>query len=154
MKNDSYRKDYFIYKNVAYGVGTKILLSEVGCKRHYISQKNKDKPLTFMFGSSGGWYIFNWIDERGWKYGRSDATINNLDEDIKEIIDPIYVELVPWQQKALDNMVNKTISPDVFGGVLLYAIAMIVGALFIDRLLIWVFATVVFVCWLFNQYRT
>ena len=107
-----------------------------------------------MFGSSGGWYVFNWIDERGWKYGRSDATINNLDEDIKEIVEPIYVELVTWQQKALDNMINKTISPDIFGGVLLYAIAMIVGTLFIDRLLIWVFATVIFVCWLLNQYRT
>lgn len=154
MGNEITRKEYFIYKGVAYGIGTKILLSDIGCKKYYISQKNKDKPHTFMFGSTGGWYVFNWVDERGGKYGCSGATITDLDEDIKEIVEPVYVELVSWQQKALDNMINKAVSPDIFGGVLLYAIAVIVGALFIDRLLIWVFTTVIFICWLLNQYRT
>ena len=154
MKNETGRREYFIYKGVTYGIGTKVLLSEQGCKKHYISEKNKDKPHTFQFGSSSGWYIFNWIDERGWKYGRSDATITNLDEDIKEIVHPVYVKLVPWQEKALDNMLNKTVSPDVFGGVLLYIVAMIVGAIFKARLLIWFFATAVFIWWLLNQYRT
>lgn len=154
MKNETTRKEYFIYKGVVYGIGTKVILSEIGCKKHYISQKNKDKPHTFMFGSSGGSYIFNWVDERGGKYGSSGATIYNLDEDIQKIVEPVYVELVSWQEKAISNMVNKTVSPDVFGGCFLYMIAMIVGTLFIDRLLIWAFATVVFVVWLLNQYRT
>lgn len=154
MKSESYRKDYFIYKNVTYGIGTKVLLSDVGCKKYYISQKNKDKPHTFMFGSSDGRYNFNWIDERGWKYGRSDVTINDLNEDIKEIVEPVNVELVSWQQKAADNMLNQTVTPNIFGGVLLYVVAMTVGALFIDRLLIWLFVTGFFIAWLLKQYRT
>jgi hypothetical protein len=153
MGNETTRKEYFIYKGVTYGIGTKILLSDIGCQKHYVSQKHKDKPFAFAFGYSGK-YIFGWTDERGWKYGRSDATIIDLEEDIKEIVEPIYVELVPWQQQALNNMINKTVSPDVFGGIFLYIVAMIVGAIFVDRLLIWVFATVVFVVWLLNQYRT
>lgn len=154
MKSETYRKDYFIYQGVTYGVGTKVLLSEQGCKKHYIAERNKGKLHTFMFGSSGGYYVFNWVDDRGGKYGSSGITTYNLEEDIKAIVDPVYVELVSWQQKALYNIKNKTVSPDIFGGVLLYAIAMIGGALFTDMLLIWVFSTVIFLCWLLNQYRT
>ena len=154
MTNGVSRRDYFIYKGVAYGVGTKILLSEVGCKRHYISQKNKDKPHTFMFGSSEGWYVFNWVDERGGKYGNSGATIYDLNEDIQEIIEPVYVELVSWQRKSLNNMINQNVSPDISGGIFLYIMTMVVGTLFVDRLLIWVFATIVFIVWVLNQYRT
>ena len=154
MENEVYSKDYFTYKGVAYGVGTKVLLSEIGCRKHCVSQTNKDKFHVFMFSSSDGRCTFNWMDERGWKYGRSDVTIHNLDEDIKAIVEPIYVECVSWQQKALNNMLNKTVAPDLFGGIFLYVIVMIVGALFIDRLLIWAFTTVIFVCWLLNQYRT
>ena len=154
MGSESCRQEYFVYKGVIYGIGTKVLLSDAGYKKHYISPKNKGKPYTFMFGYHSGPYIFQRIDERGWKYGCSDATITNLDEDIQEIIEPVYVNLVTWQEKAIDNMMNKIVSPNISGGILLYVIAMIVGALFVDRLLIWVFATVVFVCWLLNQYRT
>lgn len=153
MGNEIYRKDYFIYKGVVYGIGTKVLLSETGCKKHYISQKNKDKPHTFMFGSNDEMYVFNWVDHKGGKYGSSGITTSNLDEDIKEIVEPVYVELVSWQKKALGNMINGTVHPDIFGGVLLYITVMVVGAIFIDRLLIWVFATVVFIIWLLNQYR-
>ena len=147
------RREYFIYKGVKYGVGTKILLSDIGCQKHYISQKNKDKPHTFMFGFNDGRYIFNWTDERGWKYGRSDATISSLDEDIKEIVEPIYVELVPWQKQALNNMFNKETYADVFNGVLIYIIVMLVGVIFNARWLIWIFGTIIFIIWLLNQYR-
>ena len=128
----------------------------MGCKRHYVSEKNKDKPHTFGFGYSSGLSVFNWVDPRGRKYGWSGATINdtNIDEEIKAIVDPIYVELVSWQQKAVENMFSGEVCTDIFGGVLIYIVVMIVGALFVDRLLIWIFATVTFIIWLLNQYRT
>lgn len=154
MENKTYRKEYFIYKGVAYGIGTTILLSEEGCKKHYIAQKYKDKPYTFMFGDSSGKCVFNWIDERGGKFGASGVVIQNFEEDVGKIISPVYVQLVSWQAKAIDNMINKKVSPDIFGGVLLYIMVMIVGAIFIDRWLIWIGATAAFILWLLEQYRT
>lgn len=156
MNSMASRREYFVYKGVMYGIGTKVVLSEAGCKKHYIALHNKDKPLTYGFTCGNGQNVFGWIDPRGRKYGCSDASIYDcdLENDIQSIVDPVYVELVSWQAKAIDNMVSKSVSPDVFGGVLLYAIIMAVGTIFVDRFLIWVFATVIFVGWLLNQYRT
>lgn len=150
------RREYFIYKGVKYGIGTKILLSDIGCKRHYISQKHKDEPHTFGFGSTDGRSNFHWRHQYGGQYGFSNATILDcyIDEDIKEIIEPVYVEFVPWQKNAIDNMINNTIHPDIFGGVVLYILVMVIGALFYARLTIWVIATITFIIWLLNQYRT
>ena len=155
MNSVASRREYFVYKGVMYGIGTKVLLSDAGCKKHYITLHNKDKPLTYGF-TCGGRNLFGWTDPRGRKYGYSDASIYDcdLENDIQSIVDPVYVELVSLWEKAIDNMVNKKVSPDVFGGVLLYTIIMVVGAIFVDRFLIWVFATVIFVGWLLNQYRT
>ena len=150
-----YRTDYFIYKNVAYGVGTKVRFNNSVKVDYYHRPYSKTPIFEFVTGFDNG--------EKRFKYVTSDnvcranvmlQTNNSLDDAIKEIVKPVYVELVPWQKQALSNMVNKTVSPDVFGGVLIYIVVMLVGALFISRLLIWVFATVVFIIWLLNQYRT
>jgi hypothetical protein len=156
VQNITSRREYFTYKGVKYGIGTKVLLSDVGCKRHYVSEKNKDKPHTFGFGYNNGLNVFNWIDTRGRKYGWSGATIydSKVDEEIKAIVEPVYVELIPWQQKAVENMFDDEVYADIFGGVLIYIIVMIVGALFVERWLIWIFATVAFIIWILNQYRT
>lgn len=156
---------YFIYKGVAYGVGTKVLLSDtVNPLIHTIPQRKtveevKKMPHTFKWGATNGYFNFDWYED-GYNqschqyYCYSQVTIHNIDEDIKEIVEPVYVKLVPWQKKALDNMLNGYVKPDIFGGVLLYIVSMVVGALFYSRLLIWVVATVIFVIWLLNQYRT
>ena len=150
------RREYFIYKGVKYGIGTKVLLSDIGCQRHYISQKHKDMPHTFGFGSTDGKNSFNWRHQWGGEYGLSNATILDcyLDEDIKEIVEPIYVELVPWQMKAINNMMDDKIHPDIFSGVVLYILVMLVGTLFYARMTIWIVATIIFIGWLLNQYRT
>ena len=155
---------YFIYKGVAYGEGTKVLLSDAviphihTIPKRMTAEKVKKMPHTFKWGTTNGCFYFDWY-ESGYSqsssqhYCYSQVTIYNINEDIIEIVDPVYVQLVTWQEKALDNMFNKTVSPDIFGGVLLYILIMIIGSLFYARLLIWVFATVVFVAWLLNQYR-
>ena len=156
---------YFVYKGVAYGVGTKILLSDLAnpdihtIPRRKTSKEVKGMPYTFTGGSTNGVFNFSWYEDgyeqyysQHYCYGR--ATLRNIDMEILKIVDPVYVELVPWQKNALDNMFSGNMHPDIFGGVLTYIIVMIGGAIFFDRLLIWVFATVVFVIWLLNQYRS
>lgn len=155
MVNEIYSENYFIYKGVAYGVGTKVLFTDDIYQKYAYSSKAKNQPHTFTRGSNTGWKGFYWEEDKSSKFKASNnVSIYNPDEEIKEIVEPVYVDLIPWQQKALDNMINKKVLPDVFGGCLLYVVIMIVGTLFIDRLLIWIFATMIFACWLLGQYRT
>lgn len=155
MNDTTSRREYFTYRGVKYGIGTKVLLSDIGCKKHYISQLHRDKPLEYGFTCDGCRNIFGWIDERGRKYGCSDATIHDydLEIDIKEIVKPVYVELVSWQKKAVENMVSSDVYADIFGGVIIYIAVMLIGTIFYERFMIWATATVIFVVWLLNQYR-
>jgi hypothetical protein len=145
---------YFTYKGINYGIGTKVMITEEACRKYGISPQNKSNPYTFTCGVVGNWYSFNWIHEDGWKHGRSDITLHNPDEEIEKIIYPIYVELVPWYQVAMDNMKSKKVQPDIFGGVLLYIIVMLVALIFKDTFVIWTFITIIFIIWLIDQYRT
>ena len=145
---------YFTYKGVHYGIGTIVLITEDACRKYLISPQNQSKSYTFTCGVVGSWYSFSWIHEDGWKHGRSDITLHNPDEEIAEIIYPVYVELVPWYQVAVDNMKSNKVQPDIFGGALLYIIVLLVALIFKDTFVIWTFATIIFIIWLFNQYRT
>ena len=155
MKSETYRTDYFVYKGVAYGVGTKVLLNESVHLRFYNTTRAKDRLYTFVCSSSNGYNLFrgegSGDPKEQWLCGQ--IRLANYDEDIKKVIYPVHTEIVSWQKKALDNMVNQTVCPDIFGGVLLYIIIMIVGALFFARLTIWIFATITFIVWLLNQYK-
>ena len=155
MKNEIYNENYFIYKGVSYGVGTKVVFTDNVYKNIY-NAKAKNQPHTFIRGSNTGWKGFYWEDEASLrpKIYFNNISIYDPDNEIMEIVKPVYVELVPWQQNAWDNMIHKKVTPDVFGGCLLYVMAMIVGTIFVDKLLIWTFATVLFIIWLLNQYRT
>jgi hypothetical protein len=154
MKTETYYEGYFIYKGVAYGVGTKVVFYD-DVYNHISNSKAKNQPHTFVTGSSSGWKGFYWEENTipRPKMYYNNISIYNPDKEIKEIIEPVYVELVPWQKQSLNNMVNGTVHPDVFGGVLLYVLVMAVGSIFFARFTIWVFATVVFVIWLLNEYR-
>lgn len=159
-------QNYFIYNNVAYGIGTKVkILSTVRfsiVKTIGSKIKNADEIMaqayTFYGGTTDGKFYFRWqeIDDQfDMKYGaRSQVELVNLDKEILEIIEPVYVNLVSWQEKAIDNMLNKKAVADVFGGVLIYIVVMAIGTIFQARILIWLFSTIVFIWWLLNQYRT
>lgn len=154
--NKEYNKVYyFVYCGVAYGVGTKVKLKEHVHTKTYNTTITKNDIYVFQFGCVDGIRMFCWADETrrpNWHKGL--IYIRNCDEDIEEIIEPVYPNFVSWQEKAIDNMVNKTVVADVFGGVLMYIIAMLVGAIFKDRFLIWTIGTVIFGLWLLYQYRT
>lgn len=146
---------YFIYKGIAYGKGTTVLFSEKVHTKYHFSPILKEKPHEFVGGSSDGWMNFRWKEGDDWRYdAHSEVTVCNLEEEIIKIINPVYVELVPWQTQAVNNIINRAVCPDIFGGVLMYIITMLVGMIFNDRLIIWVCATIIFGIWLLNQYRT
>lgn len=155
MKNEVYRKDYFIYKGVAYGVGTKVILNKSVHFRFYNTDQAKNKLYTFICSFSDGYNLFRSEGSNNPKeqWMNSQIRLENFDEDIETIVQPVYAKLVPWQENAFNNMINGTVHPDIFGGVIIYVLIMIIGALFFARLIIWVFATIVFILWLLNQYR-
>lgn len=148
-------ENYFIYKGVEYGIGTTVIFTDEVYQ--YVYNANaRYQPHTFVAGSNTGWKGFSWQDD---KIPRPKIYCNNIstynpDKDIKEIVTPVYAQRISWQQQAIKNMADGKVYADVFGGALLYIVIMIVGAIFVDRWLIWIFSTVVFIIWLLNQYRT
>lgn len=154
MKEETGYRGYFIYKGVAYGKGTKVLFTEKVYNKPHFNIKHKDKPHTFIWGSKDGYLGFAWIHKGGPKYGRSDVGVYNPDEEIAEIVDPVYVEPISWKKQAMNNMLSEDVHPPIFGGVLIYVVIMLVGAIFNSRWLIWIFGTAIFIWWLLNQYRT
>lgn len=155
MDKNIYDENYFIYKGVAYGVGTKVLFTEKVHQKYFFSTKEKNQPHTFFAGFNNGCKRFSWQECEYWKDGEyCNKDIYNPDEEIAEIVEPVYVELVPKYQSVLENIINKKVHPDIFGGCLIYIIVMLVGTIFTARLLIWLGATVIFGIWLFKQYET
>ena len=160
-------KDYFIYQGKAYGIGTKVLFKPTVqfemCYLKYSKAKDaeisKREPHTFFRGSTDGIYEFDWSESiyNSTEYGsqaHSRVTTFNPDEDILEIVEPVEVELISWQRKAVKNMFSGKAAVDVFCGVLIYIVVMCIGAIFQARWAIWIFSTAIFIWWLLNQYRT
>ena len=159
-------KDYFVYKGKAYGIGTKVKISQsanfsiigaIGTKMKSLDEI-KSQTYTFDRGTTGGEYFFSWFEiEEEWsrKHGvRSQVQSRNLENDITEIVEPVEVQLVSWQEKAINNMLGGKTVANVFGGVLIYIVVMCIGAIFQARWGIWLFSTAIFIWWLLNQYRT
>lgn len=153
-----YRANYFIFKNSAYGLGTKVRFNDK-VKIDYFHRPYSPKPVfEFVSGYENGIKQFNYTTSDNIQ--RASAQIkcadksHSVDDYVIEIVEPVFVEFVPWQKKALNNIINGNVKADVFGGVVLYIVVMIIGALFFARFIIWIFATVVFAIWLLNQYRT
>jgi hypothetical protein len=158
-------QNYFIYKDKVYGIGTKVKLKStarfdiIGSMSTKITNINdvKNVAYTFKGGSTDGHFIFWWqeIDNNLYmKYGiKSQVTVLNPEEDIEEIVEPIEVQLVSWQQNAIQNMFDGKTITDVFGGILIYIVVMCVGAIFKGSWMIWIVATAIFIWWLLNQYK-
>lgn len=155
MDNKECRMDYFTYKGTIYGVGTKVILKDSVHYKFYNTNKSKDDLFEFTGNFTNGYNVFQkeWYNNKG-KRVVSQIKIDNFDQDIERIVYPVYGQPAPWYEKSFDNMVNKKVQPDIFGGCLTYVIVMIVGAIFINRWLIWIFSTMIFIGWLLNQFRT
>ena len=157
---------YFIYKGRPYGIGTKVKLDRSAKFQTSGSSLTKLKGLddfkiqiyTFTHGTTDGVFTFYWKENEDpwdWKYyASSQATIYNPDKEIIEIVEPVYVEFVPWQEKAVEDMLSGEAPVDVFGGVLMYIVVMAIASIFKGQWFIWIVVTIIFIRWLLNQYRT
>lgn len=159
-------QNYFIYKGMAYGIGTKVkivssapffVIGAIGTKMKNLDEV-KNQIYTFDGGTTDGEFFFRWHEiesESDMKYGvRSQVQLKNLDSEILEIVEPVDVQIISWQENAIHNMFNKKVVADVFGGVLIYIVIMCIGAIFKDRWAIWLVSTGIFGWWLLNRYRT
>ena len=155
--NDEYSpmKGYFVYQGIAYGIGTRVRLKEhMHCPTYAHIVKND--IYVFYNSTQNGLYMFHWDDsvERPKHIKGLQKNIYNCDLDIAEIIEPVYPQWISWQQKTIQDMSNKSVCADVFGGVLIYIVIMCIGAIFKDRWTIWLIGTTIFGLWLLNRYRT
>lgn len=154
LNNYPHRIDYFIYHGVAYGVGTKVILSDEFASKY--SYKRKNIPHIFTASYSDGYNIFYMQDDGTKSCLKSSIGIDNYDEDIKEIVYPVYANIqhTSWQKQAINNMMSGKFHADIFDGVVIYLAVMVVGAIFKDRWLLWIAATIIFINWVLNQYRS
>lgn len=150
LNNKFEREDYFIYHGVAYGPGTIVLFSD---GLNY-SNKRKNIPHIFTSGFKDGYKGFQVKDDSTKNGVRGDIHIYNPDKEIEQIIYPVLFKKTSWQKRALDNMVSGKFHADIFGGVVIYLAVMVVGAIFRDRWLLWIAATIIFINWVLNQYRS
>ena len=146
---DMHRVDYFIYKGAVYGPGTIVKVKKEVIERLYLTKNGQE----YIFKSSldNGSNIFDPCN-RSYKY-YSSISISDYEEDIEEIIKPVYVELVPWPKAAFYNMMSGEVKADVAGGIIIYILVMVGSLIFNEWFLIWGCATLYFIFWLLSQYR-
>ena len=164
-----YCRDYFIYKGVKYGEGTKVRMSDVfnakwkfmprekekyesewSYQDHIDRQKNKREAIyVFKSGFRHGLDV-----EYDFFGNKANYPVTNPDEEIAEIIEPVEYNEISWQRQAAADMVSGRVYADVSGGVFLYIVIMVIGAIFKDRWILWIVGTIIFIGWLLKQYRT
>lgn len=132
-------KEYFEYKGVKYGIGTRVLAKDL------------------CYGSSEAVFV-GWKNFGSFKSDKptmSRITVNDIDTNIIKIIDPVYWA-PPEEENAQEkkgNIFTRTGSgswqsaDEIAYGLIWYIVIMVVGTIFNDRWLIWIAATITFFTW-------
>ena len=147
----NYEKNWFEYKGRYYGYGTIVKF-----KPEVYEGAHKATKLGGIFefyeGWTSGWLSFKSTDPTNFT-GMGDTW--NPNDVIEYIVKPVYVELQPVWKKAVENY-SKAPSEHkhlAFTGTVWYVIIMVLGALFYDRVLIWIAATIIYFVYWVNKYR-
>lgn len=129
--------DYFEYKGVKYGIGTKVIVDDLCWGK---------TDATFY-----GWQSYGSFQGSKFYGGIS---INDIDKKIIAIVEPVY--WVPPESKndgKKSNIFTRTGSgsyqsdDEVTYGLIWYIVIMVIGAIFNDRWVIWIAATIIFFSW-------
>lgn len=128
----SLRGHCLYYKGVEYGPGTKV-------KMKYF---NRIVEETYIGGGhfTGLRSNFNYTGIPAENY-------------IVEIVEPVYYQPPQPDPKAKSSIWTRpgsgspTASEDIFHGLLLYIVVMVLGTIFNDRWLIWISATIIYFNW-------
>ena len=122
---------YLYYKGQYYDAGTKVKIR---------NKSGEIETATYLGGGSYEPYV-------------SYFSLNKPETYIVEIIEPVYYYPQQQDDAKKSSVFTRTGSgswnshDNVFYGLLLYIAVMIVGAIFKDRWLIWIMATVIFFGW-------
>ena len=133
--------EFFIrYKGKCYGVGTRLKFYLNDRKHCEWETPHTGKIVDFV----GNWVLIKGDDGRIYDFCTTRNLIN-FDKLIVEIIEPVY-----YTEQTVQQVYNNRIPPptwDVEIGWVWYVLIMVVGAIFKDKISIWVFATAYFFLW-------
>lgn len=130
--NDQLAREYLKYHNAYYDIGTKVKLRT--------PSGVKDAIFTGWRRDGKSFKTIEYVNLWDTKYTYSQA--NNF---IVDIIEPVYPNLKKTSEPA--NQRECPPSWDVEIGWIWYIIIMVVGSIFRDRWMLWIFATAYFFLW-------
>lgn len=130
--NDQLARKYLKYHNVYYDIGTKVKLRT--------PSGIKDAIFTGWRFDGKSFKTIEYVNLWDTEY-----TFSVANDCITEIIDPVYPKFEITPESTSER--ECPASWDVEIGWIWYIIIMVVGAIFKDRLMIWIFATIVFFLW-------
>lgn len=138
-------KQYFEFKGIKYGVGT-VVKVPITLDLRWLPKEQIMKEAKFV----GGGY-FQFPNCTGSIFLCEERGLSGKYEEYIEIINPVYYEEPEPLKQPNIFLRTKSGSWDAHNqvciGLIWYIIIMLVGTIFKDRLMIWVFATIVFFAW-------
>ena len=149
----NHTRNYFDFKGIRYGVGTIVKLKpeEYGCGKNI---ERCNGVAEFIGGLDSGYIKFSGIIPPGTGYCGI-GWVAKPEDKIEKIITPVYYHNKPTWQIAIENYEKtpQNMRADIAPGTILYIAAMIAGAIFKGKVLIWIMATIVYLRYLINIYR-
>lgn len=149
----NHTRNWFVFHGQRYGIGTLVKLKqeEGGCGREI---KRCDGIARFVGGLESGYIKFSGVVPPGEMYCGI-GWVANPEDKIEEILEPVFYENKPTWQMAMDNYKRTppTRRADISPGTILYITAMLVGIIFNARIVIWIFATLLYLWYLVDIYR-
>lgn len=149
----NHTRNYFDFQGKRYGVGTVVKLKpeECGCGREI---KRCNGIAKFVGGLESGYIKFSGIVSPGERYCGI-GWVAKPEDKIEAILEPVYYDNKPIWEVAIDNYSKTppTRRADIAPGTILYIAAILVGAIFNGRILIWIMATFFYLKYLIDIYR-
>lgn len=150
----NHKQNYFDFQGKRYGIGTIVKFKFGGLYTCQDEIKRCDGVAEFIGGLDSGYLRFKGLVSPGSRYCGL-AIFDKPENNIEKIIKPIYYEYKPPWQIALENY-SKTHPDrraDIIPGTILYIAAMLIGAIFKGKVLIWIIATYFYLKYLVDIYR-
>ena len=149
----NHTRNWFDFRGNRYGVGTivKLKSEQYGCGREI---ERCNGVAKFVGGLESGYIKFSGIVSPGERYCGI-GWVAKPEDKIEEILDPVYCDMKPVWQVAMDNY-SKTPPArraDIAPGTILYIAVMLIGAIFKGNWAIWIIATFCYLKYLVNIYR-
>lgn len=148
---DWFEPQTFGHEKYVYTIGTKAIIKhrQYGKSFYYVGRFDGSQfvfdgyptvPITVQYNV----LVSSAISTNLLKAGR-----NNKGVSISKIIEPHYYRPTPREMNAIDKFkVNGGPKPiDTSFGTLIYIVVMIGGAIFKDRIILWIFATIIYFLW-------